>query len=148
MRFAQFVVIDFAWRHWLPERPFLAARSSRNWPVRLGRRFAVDPLPALLAESDDATQSRWQRGVPLFPYEQTQPNLRKPAHPEPCGVLLEAPDHPPSWPRQIEFVRQHPGLLAPPVPGQSKQAVRLHIDQEPCGKAALCFRMRHKGLAD
>src|SRR5258708_4208451 len=83
MRFAQFVVVDFAWRHWLPERPFLAARSSRNWPVRLGWRFAVDPLPALLAESDDATQSRWQRGVPLFPSEQTQPNLGKPAHPGP-----------------------------------------------------------------
>jgi hypothetical protein len=31
----------------------------------------------LLAEGDDATQSPWQRGVPLFPSEQTQPNLRK-----------------------------------------------------------------------
>ena len=77
MRFARLDVVDFAWRHWLPERPFLAARSSRNWPVRLGWRFAGDPLPALLAEGDDATQSPWQRGVPLFPSEQTQPNLRK-----------------------------------------------------------------------
>src|SRR5689334_22240311 len=83
MRFARLVLVDFASRHWLPERPFPAAQSSRNWPVRLGWRFAVDTLPALLAEGDDATQSRWQRGVPLFPSEQIQPNLRKPEHPGP-----------------------------------------------------------------
>src|SRR5258705_13260601 len=65
-RFAQFVVVDFAWHHWLPERPFLAARSSRNWPVRLGRRFAVDPLPALLAESDDAMHRNVFRSVILI----------------------------------------------------------------------------------
>ena len=148
VRIARLAVAEPVWRRWLPELPFLAARSSRNGPVRVGRRFAVDPLPALLAEGDDATQFRWQRGARRFPSEQTRPNLRKPVHPGPSGTLLEAADHSPSWPRQIKPVRLHPGPSVPPGLCQNRQVARLHIGQEPCGRAAPCSRMQRRDLAD
>ncbi len=60
---AQPDVVDRDRHRRLPGPPFLAARSSRNGPVRPDQRLAGDHLPASRVEGDDATQLRWRRWI-------------------------------------------------------------------------------------
>jgi hypothetical protein len=80
---ARLDVVDRDWRRRLPGSPFLAARSSRNGPVRLDQRSSKDRLPALRVEGDDATQLRCRRGARLLLSERTPPRCQPPTHLEP-----------------------------------------------------------------
>src|SRR4029077_5823746 len=76
-------VVDRDWHRRLPGPPFLAARSSRNEPVRLDQSFSEDRLPALRVEGDGARRLRCRRGARLLPSERTPPLFPPPTHPGP-----------------------------------------------------------------